>query len=332
MKFLYVITCLFFTSGIYAQGTVQSKETGAVIQSQEGDANSRGNIVSKENCQYLTFDDNLFYCNWSTDQTFAYLNTPVQLTGNEIITLLTNDEQFVLPRYGTLWSGFKKGHNGLDIHLNTGDSIRAAFNGVVRYAMYNKGGFGNLVIIRHNNGLETYYAHLSDMFVKSGTQVKAGQVIGLGGSTGRSRGPHLHFEVRFHDKPLDPLSFINYEARTLKANELKLTREIFEPWNLHIDRIKEQYASNEQRKIVSEDTRPENFTVDVKYESTASKSVNVSQSSTAKSSGTKYYTVKSGDSLYKISKMYGTTVSSLCKLNGIKESSILQIGQKIRYQ
>ena len=80
-------------------------------------------------------------------------------------------------------------HKGLDIRLNMGDTVMAAFDGVVRYAKYNRGGFGNLVILRHYNGLETYYAHLSKINVKCNQVVKAGDLIGLVGSTGRSRGP-----------------------------------------------------------------------------------------------------------------------------------------------
>ena len=100
-------------------------------------------------------------------------------------------------------------HKGIDINLNRGDSVVSAFDGMVRIAN-SKGGFGNVVIIRHYNGLETVYAHLSKMKVKSGQVVLAGQLIGLGGSTGHSSGPHLHFEVRFRGQAINPASIISF--------------------------------------------------------------------------------------------------------------------------
>jgi hypothetical protein len=117
----------------------------------------------------------------------------------------------------------------MDLSLKKGDTVKAAFDGVVRYAKFNRGGFGNLVIIRHYNGLETYYAHLSKLIVTTNQLVKASDVIGLGGSTGRSRSPHLHFEVRYKDIPLDPQRVIDFEANKLISPTLPITRIMFYP-------------------------------------------------------------------------------------------------------
>lgn len=117
------------------------------------------------------------------------------------------------PRQGQINSkfGWRDGrmHKGIDIDLNKGDAVVAAFDGMVRIAQL-KGAFGNVVIIRHYNGLETVYAHLSKIKVKPGQVVQSGQLIGLGGSTGRSSGPHLHFEVRFKGQALNPSSIISF--------------------------------------------------------------------------------------------------------------------------
>lgn len=117
------------------------------------------------------------------------------------------------PRVGPVNSkfGWRDGrmHKGIDINLHKGDAVVAAFDGMVRIA-HAKGAYGNVVIIRHYNGLETVYAHLSKMKVKPGQIVSAGQLIGLGGSTGRSSGPHLHFEVRFKGQALNPSSIISF--------------------------------------------------------------------------------------------------------------------------
>jgi len=117
------------------------------------------------------------------------------------------------PKIGPVNSkfGWRDGrmHKGIDINLHKGDAVVAAFDGMVRIA-HAKGAYGNVVIIRHYNGLETVYAHLSKIKVKPGQVVLAGQLIGLGGSTGRSSGPHLHFEVRFKGQALNPSSIISF--------------------------------------------------------------------------------------------------------------------------
>ncbi|MBL7917664.1 MAG: peptidoglycan DD-metalloendopeptidase family protein [Bacteroidia bacterium] len=109
----------------------------------------------------------------------------------------------------------KRMHKGIDIDLNKGEPVVAAFDGKVRIAQKNKGGFGNLVIIMHANGLETVYAHLSKIKVKEGQVVLSGQTIGLGGNTGRSRGSHLHFETRYKGHAINPLHFISYNDNKL---------------------------------------------------------------------------------------------------------------------
>lgn len=270
------------------------------------------------------FDENLFLCNWVTDQTFAYWNEKVALNGNHVLELVKGEEKFCLPVHGKLWSIFKKGHNGLDINLQTGDTVRAAFDGKVRYAQYNKGGFGNLVIIRHYNGLETYYAHLSKLLVKPNQPLKAGQVIGLGGSTGRSRGPHLHFEVRYKDKPLDPFAFIDYEKRSLKTTELELNETVFEPW-----KSSTPPSANADSSLVSLYTIAR-YNEPLGGEEPAENTTAESLHKPASTSASVWHTIKKGDTLYALSLKYKTTVKKICSLNGLKENSILQIGKKIR--
>jgi murein DD-endopeptidase MepM/ murein hydrolase activator NlpD len=108
------------------------------------------------------------------------------------------------PRWGRL-------HAGTDFGLRTGDTIRAAFDGKVRISKYNRGGYGYYIVLKHPNGLETVYGHLSKFLVDVGDEVFAGDVIALGGSTGRSTGPHLHFETRFLGKPINPAQIIDFK-------------------------------------------------------------------------------------------------------------------------
>lgn len=178
-------------------------------------------------------------------------------------------------------------HNGIDIDLEIGDPIYAAFDGVVRIAKFNHGGYGNYVMIRHYNGLETLYGHLSERLVEPNQTVRAGDVIGLGGNTGRSTGPHLHFETRYKGMPINPKQIICFDSNRLVQDSLHLNVTDF--------------------KIVV----PKNI------------------SSTSRSTSS-YYRVKSGDTLWAISKKYGTSVDRICKLNGINKNGTLSVGQKLK--
>ena len=165
---------------------------------------------------------------WVNDQIFTFRMHPDSIK-DTVLILNSGERKFTMPIYGKLLRGFMYTHKGLDIKLTKGDSIRAVFDGVIRYAKYNRGGFGYLVIIRHFNGLETYYAHLSKINVKVNQVVKSGDLIALGGSTGRSRGPHLHFELRYKDVPLDPLRIIDFDNQKLIASTFPVTRRVFYP-------------------------------------------------------------------------------------------------------
>jgi hypothetical protein len=118
-------------------------------------------------------------------------------------------------------------HCGVDIRLNRKDSVRAAFDGIVRVIQNDRHGYGRVVVIRHGSGLETLYGHLSKALALPNQEVKAGEVIGLGGNTGRSTGSHLHFETRFFGEPFDPNRFIDFENFELKCDTLELTKADF---------------------------------------------------------------------------------------------------------
>ena len=205
---------------------------------------------------------------------------------------------FTMPIDGPVTSRYKyrngKFHNGIDLDLVTGDTVVSAFDGIVRYARKNSGGYGNLVIIRHFNGLETYYAHLSKLLVFSGQQIKSGEVLGLGGNTGHSFGSHLHFEVRFYDAAMNPEELIDFKKKELKSTNLLLHKTMFRPGVTPSDQWKKK--SNGSKEYVAK----------------------------------KYYKVRAGDTLSRIAERNRTSVSTLCRLNGLRSTSILQIGQNLR--
>lgn len=215
--------------------------------------------------------------------------------------------KFVMPFDGYITSryGYRKGryHNGIDINLETGDTVRACWSGKVRYAKWNDGGFGNLVIVRHYNGLETFYAHLSKLLVAPNTEVNAGDILGLGGNTGHSRGSHLHFEVRFYDAPINPEEIIDLTSKSVKDQNLFVHKGIFRPGAKPSDYYQGGDGHGTEVATVTK---------------------------TAPTSAKKYYRVKSGDTLSQIASKNHTTVSKICQLNGIRQTTTLQIGRQLR--
>ncbi|MCL2132584.1 MAG: peptidoglycan DD-metalloendopeptidase family protein [Lentimicrobiaceae bacterium] len=146
------------------------------------------------------------------------------------LPLLDTASQYELPYFGSVVSRFGwrryRYHYGTDLKGSTGDSIYCIFDGVVRIAVRSKT-YGNVVIVRHYNGLETFYAHCSKLLVTPNQEVKSGEVIGLIGNTGRSRGAHLHFESRYKGSAFNPEYMIDFANKRLISDTLVLTKETF---------------------------------------------------------------------------------------------------------
>lgn len=289
-----ILNKLFFTGVfmllVYANGYTQVEEKCRVV------SDTLKSVEKYDDLDSYAIDS-LISENWETRQVFSYRNIE-SLPDSIWIKVVDSSHRFAIPVKGRFWNGFgpRRGrmHKGVDIGLKKGDSVKAAFDGVVRYALRNKRGFGNLVVIRHFSGLETYYAHLSKIHVKTGDPVKAGEVIGLGGSTGRSRGPHLHFEVRYYDKAFDPEKLFCFEQGTLKTDSLFVCKDLF-----------------------STRTRLTAFSP---------------PSDSLVGKGEIMHTIRKGDTLGKIARKYGTTVHQICRLNNIRSNKILRIGQMIKVQ
>ena len=251
---------------------------------------------------------------------------------NGVAIHLTDKEKgrkfcFPTPEHARLSSHFgarrRRWHYGVDLAMPTGEPIYAAFDGIVRISRWNKS-YGNLVVVRHFNGLETYYAHLSQRDVEPGDTVRAGQVIALCGNTGRSYGSHLHFEIRYMGKAMNPEYVVDCADHKLLCDELVLTPGYFtkkgsshaSPSAADLRRINQQAGT----AINSSATIAENQQRDPSKPKPKASST----------SQAKYYKVRSGDTLSKIAARNGTTVKKLCKLNGIKETTVLQIGKRLR--
>ena len=170
------------------------------------------------------------YCHWNTDAIFDRVNTSRFVHDTLRLQLCSDGDNHAMPCDGHVTSPFgpRKGrmHYGLDLKLRTGDPVVCAFPGMVRISKYNRS-FGNVVVVRHHNGLETLYAHLSERKVEPGQIIEAGDTLGLGGNTGRSYGSHLHFEVRFLDQPIDPALMFDVENGSLKARTFEINKGTF---------------------------------------------------------------------------------------------------------
>lgn len=169
------------------------------------------------------------YRAWNTANPNAY-GAELSATDTVLQLRLVDAEAYCgfhmpVPPVVTSRFGWRDGrnHNGIDLDLEVWDTVRSAFPGVVRFAD-KFGGFGRLVVVRHYNGLETYYAHLHRIKVQPGDEVEAGQLVGLGGSSGHSTGSHLHFETRFKGIPIDPARLIDLANGELLCDTLVLKR------------------------------------------------------------------------------------------------------------
>lgn len=152
------------------------------------------------------------YTNWTRTISDAEGTVPVDYRVDLRGFHMPTPSRQINSPYGKRWGRL---HAGLDIKVYLGDTIRAAFDGKVRIVKYNAKGYGYYVVIRHPNGIETLYGHLSKQLVKEDQIVRAGDVIGLGGNTGRSWGSHLHFETRLLGKPIDPATMFDFKNQDI---------------------------------------------------------------------------------------------------------------------
>lgn len=197
---------------------------------------------------------------------------------------------------------FRRMHKGLDIKVYTGDTIVAAFNGKVRVAQYDAGGYGYYIVLRHANGLETIYGHLSKQLVETNQEVRAGEPIGLGGNTGGSYGSHLHFETRLAGEPINPELLFDFRAQDV-------TGDFF---TFHKDK-----------------NRKDNAPVLASNASSRNQAEAREEMASAKSSH--FYKVKKGETLYTIASKLGISEKELTQANRLKSASKVRAGQILRY-
>lgn len=220
---------------------------------------------------------------------------------------------------------FGRMHKGLDIKVYIGDTIVSAFDGKVRVVSYEAKGYGNYVVIRHNNGLETIYGHLSKHCCKVGDVVKAGQCIGLGGNTGLSTGSHLHFETRIMGIAINPALLFDFAAQDV-------TCDFYDFYHEGKGKVAPALAAapeaREEMTALPAAVEPETAPVVEEEPVATGKKGKKNRRDRGES---KVYKVKRGDTLYSISKRVGVTVDQICSRNNLNKHTKLQLGQILRY-
>jgi len=213
--------------------------------------------------------------------------------------------------FGARWG---RQHKGLDIKVYIGDTIRAAFSGKVRIVRYEGGGYGKYVVIRHYNGLETIYGHMSKQLVQEDEEVRAGDPIGLGGNTGRSTGSHLHFETRLCGVALNPALMFDFRNQDVVGDFYVFHRNSYEREAIAATRLRGVGGSSETRENSDEDIELTTAAPAASY-----------------SSNVHYHKVAKGETLASIARKRGTTVEAICKLNHIGKKVRLMPGQILKY-
>ena len=222
---------------------------------------------------------------------------------------MPTDNRVVTSNFGARWG---RQHKGIDVKVYIGDTIRAAFSGKVRMVKYEAGGYGKYVVIRHGNGLETIYGHMSKHLVAEDEIVEAGQPIGLGGNTGRSTGSHLHFETRLCGVALNPALMFDFKNQDVVGDYYMFYRDTYQ---------KESIVANRLRGVGGKG----------KIEADEDTELAIAAPEATYAKDVKFHKVKRGETLASIARKRGTTIDESCRLNRIGRNIRLMPGQILKY-
>lgn len=249
------------------------------------------------------------YSEWDNDYSHRVMAVPdtfrIDLRGFAMPTDRRKITSNFGPRRGTQ-------HKGVDVKVYIGDTICSAFDGKVRVVQYDRRGYGKYVIVRHYNGLETVYAHLSKQLVVENQEIRAGEPLGLGGNTGRSTGSHLHFETRLCGVAVNPVLMFDFVNQDIVADYYTFR---------NATHYREGLAANRLRGVGAKAT---NASLDAAGVSTSAPAL-------VSDDAVHFHKVQSGETLTSIARKRGTTIDALCKLNRIGRTARLMPGQILRY-
>lgn len=220
---------------------------------------------------------------------------------------------------------FGRTHKGVDLRSAIGDTVYSAFSGRVRLTRFERGGYGFYVIVRHENGLETVYGHLSRFLVKPDQYVKAGQPIALSGNTGRSTGPHLHFETRFMGYAINPEAIFDFDNRCTHTDSYTFSKSTYTKARDYAP--SKRYAAAKKSVAPAEERETARKSKDNKKDMPIASNRKSTRESRDNNRST--YQVKKGDNLTKIAAENNMSVEQLKKLNGLTSSRV-EAGKVLR--
>ena len=255
------------------------------------------NVIEREEAEAPS---SMLYPEWSNKYAHRETALPDSFRINLRGFHMPCDSRVVTSNFGARWGRM---HKGTDIKVYIGDTIRAAFSGKVRIVRYEAAGYGKYVVIRHNNGLETVYGHMSAWLVEENQTVKAGQPIGLGGNTGRSTGSHLHFETRLCGVAINPTTFFDFVNQDVVADSYLFKK------------------ANYRRELASASRSARN----------SSRQQSGSGSMDSENTVTHYQKVVAGETLSSIARKRNTTIDQICRMNHISKNVKVRPGQILRY-
>lgn len=302
-NFLGAALLVLFTTGVNAQTIIsKSPHSDAHKQLLANQAKNKDQIRLIEKNTFIDLIDDvepeldIYTEGWNSKRVNPFKESDVPNTS------VIDVSGYAMPCPGKVTSNygyrakFGRMHKGIDLAIRSNDTIYAAYDGKVRLTNYEPRGYGKYVILRHPNGLETVYGHLNKFLVNPDQVVKAGQPIALGGSTGRSTGPHLHFETRFMGYAINPAAIFDFANHTIHTDTYTFSKKTY--------------------------TQARNY-APAKYEESENP---YKAAETEKST----YTVKSGDTLSAIARAYGLSATSLRKLNGMSPTDRIKTGQVLK--
>lgn len=307
IKTLAFTTILALTSTVASAQDLLARQAPVDKKMKAVDTLALRQIINKEQSGSPSAQ---LYKEWSNQ----YAHRATELPDSFLINLkhfcMPTGSKVITSNFGRRWGRM---HKGLDIKVYIGDTIRAAFAGKVRIVKYEANGYGNYVVIRHYNGLETIYGHMSKHLVEENQTVNPGDPIGLGGNTGRSTGSHLHFETRLCGVALNPALMFDFKNQDVTGDTYMFRRNTYG---------KESDLANLERGKAAEEEN----------NGSVSQSGNSRKGAKTNAGGdVRYHKVKRGETLSAIASKRGVSIDKLCKLNRISRNKRLRPGQILRY-
>ena len=285
-------------------------------------------VTERENLESPSAD---LYTDWDNRYAHKATELPETYKINLRNFCMPTPSRVITSQFGARWG---RQHRGLDIKVYIGDTIKAAFSGKVRVVRYEAKGYGNYVVIRHNNGLETIYGHLSKHLVRENQTVRAGEPIGLGGNTGRSTGSHLHFETRLCGVALNPALFFDFRNQDVTGDYYIFRKSTMENESAKATAARGLKQNSYTKEEVYGGQKPQASAATSSSSSSNNSSAPVPQRDNyAQSSNNRYHKVTEGETVHSIAREHNVSVERILRLNTFINPNDLKIrpGQALKY-